>query len=80
MCFCLYIHFIDDPPPCLFLNFNVQNFYFVFADGSGVPPGTVPKTCKTCKGSGVVCILCSFFHGMFFTDQYLQIIDGILSS
>lgn len=23
-------------------------------NGSGVPPGTVPKTCKTCKGSGVI--------------------------
>ncbi|OEL29241.1 Chaperone protein dnaJ GFA2, mitochondrial [Dichanthelium oligosanthes] len=23
-------------------------------NGSGVPPGTVPKTCKTCKGSGMV--------------------------
>lgn len=39
------------------LVYNVLNFYFVFADGSGVPPGTIPKTCKTCKGSGVVCIL-----------------------
>ncbi|CAD6268287.1 unnamed protein product [Miscanthus lutarioriparius] len=23
-------------------------------NGSGVPPGTVPKTCKTCRGSGVI--------------------------
>uniref|UniRef100_A0A804REZ1 Chaperone protein dnaJ GFA2 mitochondrial n=1 Tax=Zea mays TaxID=4577 RepID=A0A804REZ1_MAIZE len=23
-------------------------------NGSGVPPGTVPKTCKTCKGSGAI--------------------------
>jgi len=23
-------------------------------NGSGVPPGTVPKTCKTCKGSGMI--------------------------
>ncbi|KAK3136212.1 hypothetical protein QOZ80_5BG0429800 [Eleusine coracana subsp. coracana] len=23
-------------------------------NGSGVPPGTVPKTCKTCRGAGVI--------------------------
>lgn len=25
--------------------------------GSGVPPGTKPKTCKRCKGSGKVSIM-----------------------
>ena len=53
MCFCSF-HWWSSP---FVLVFN-PNIYFVFADGSGVPPGTVPKTCKTCKGSGVVSILC----------------------
>jgi hypothetical protein len=29
----------------------------LIADGSGVPPGTVPQTCKACRGAGVVCLL-----------------------
>lgn len=28
-----------------------------FSGGAGVPPGTKPETCRTCRGSGMVCLL-----------------------
>ena len=30
-------------------------------DGAGVPLGTRPETCQTCRGSGMVCLLTAMF-------------------
>jgi hypothetical protein len=34
-------------------SFLTSGFLF-FPDGAGVPPGTKPETCLTCRGSGFV--------------------------
>lgn len=33
---------------------NIFRFHVIAADGTGVPPGTKPETCRHCKGSGMV--------------------------
>ena len=35
---------------------EVCELFNISAEGKGIPPGVKPRVCKTCNGSGTVCM------------------------